>query len=68
MIARIVILALALPITAMADDSLTWRQTQQTDALRGTSYQSFTLAGKFLTPPQWSSIPEPILVVECSPV
>ena len=45
-----------------------WRQTQRTDAVRGT-YTRFTLVGKFLKSPQGDgdTANRPAMVVDCSP-
>jgi hypothetical protein len=42
-----------------------WRQTERTDAVRGT-YTRFTLIGKFLKPPKGDTANRPALVVDCS--
>jgi len=39
----------------------------QTDALRGTSYIQFSLAGRFLTGPKLESANSPTLVLKCIP-
>lgn len=44
-----------------------WRQSQETDARRGTTYTQFTLAGKFLKPPRNGGSDRPTLVVKCTP-
>lgn len=61
---RPAILALLLfPSLAFAQ----WQSAQKTDAFRGTQYTEFTLAGRFLTPPQHSSLANPVLILQCLP-
>jgi len=43
-----------------------WERTEKTDALRGTSYSQFVLAGTFLTPPKHDS-GTPVFVLRCVP-
>ncbi len=44
-----------------------WQASQQTDALRGTSFSRYILTGRFLTPPRHPTLPVPSLVVDCIP-
>jgi hypothetical protein len=65
-------LVLALPSfsTSGAQDTASsheWRQSQKTDASRGTSYTQFTLAGKFLKSPKSDVSNRPALRLECRP-
>jgi hypothetical protein len=64
------VLALASFSTSGAQDtpsSREWRQSQKTDASRGTSYTQFTLAGKFLKWPKSDVSNRPALRLDCSP-
>jgi hypothetical protein len=42
-----------------------WRQSQKTDAVRGTAYLQFTLAGKFVKWPDKDASNRPTLEVDC---
>jgi hypothetical protein len=44
-----------------------WTQADKSDALHGTSFREFRLAGRFLVPPQHASIPAPVMVLHCQP-
>jgi hypothetical protein len=44
-----------------------WTQANKSDALHGTSFREFALLGKFLVPPQHSSVPAPALILHCLP-
>lgn len=44
-----------------------WRESQKTDALREITYTQFTLAGRYLNPPQNGTLKRPLLGVDCSP-
>jgi hypothetical protein len=56
--------AMAAP-QASSSPSASWRQTQQTDSVRG-AYTRFSLAGKFLKSPTGDTLSRPSLVVDCS--
>lgn len=40
-----------------------WTQANKSDALHGTLFREFALQGKFLVPPQHSSVPAPVLIL-----
>ena len=44
-----------------------WRQSQKTDAARAMTFTRYTLAGKFLTPPQSDPANRPALTLDCIP-
>ncbi|HMD84044.1 MAG TPA: hypothetical protein VKO18_05015 [Terriglobia bacterium] len=44
-----------------------WRQSQKTDAVGGTAYTRFTLAGKFLKSPQGDVPNRPAFALDCVP-
>jgi hypothetical protein len=44
-----------------------WTQANKSDALHGTSFREFALQGRFLVPPQHSSVPAPVLILHCLP-
>jgi hypothetical protein len=44
-----------------------WQRGQKTDPLRGITYAQFSLVGKFLTPPEKASNPNPVIIVRCTP-
>lgn len=50
-------------------DAASWQQSDQKDALRGTSYVKFVLNGRFLTPPHNGGVSTlaPTLIVSCLP-
>ncbi|MGA2773199.1 MAG: hypothetical protein ABSG26_20520 [Bryobacteraceae bacterium] len=45
----------------------TWAKTDRSDALHGTSFTEFKLAGKFLVAPRQSTFTAPVLVLQCRP-
>jgi len=57
--------SLFLAILVPLANAQSWQRTEKTDAFRGTQYSQFTLAGKFLTPPQHSSLDAPVIVLQC---
>lgn len=54
-------------VSALAQSPPQWVQSRKDDPLHGTSFQEFTLAGTFLTPPSHGSLPHPELTVHCTP-
>jgi hypothetical protein len=54
-------------VTMETQNAPQWKQEEKTDAFRGTSYMQFSLEGKFLTPPQRRTLPDPLMVVRCVP-
>lgn len=44
-----------------------WTKQEKTDAFSGTKYVQYTLAGRFLTPPQHGTLTAPALVLQCVP-
>jgi hypothetical protein len=60
-------LLFATAVAMHAQNVPTWKQEQKTDAFRGTSHMQFTLEGKFLTPPQRTTLSNPVMVVRCIP-
>ena len=53
--------------TMAAQQPSVWRQSQKTDAVSGTTYTRFTLAGKFLKSPQGDVPNRPSFVLDCVP-
>jgi hypothetical protein len=44
-----------------------WTQEQKKDPFRGDSFMLFTLEGRFLTPPQTTTLTNPVMVIRCVP-
>ena len=70
----VIVVLLAFPVAAQQPDSAittpaAWSQTQEKDALRGTVYSKYALAGRFLTPPRKTSSesPIPLIILQCIP-
>lgn len=53
------------PCFAQADAG--WVRSEQKDALRGTSFLQFRLAGKFLAPPKTGDSEAPAMIAHCLP-
>jgi len=53
--------------TAQPQSSTAWVRREKTDRLRDITYATYSLTGKFLTPPANGSLPNPVMVVHCLP-
>jgi hypothetical protein len=54
-------------IVAPAQTQPQWHREQKNDPVRSLSFTQFSLTGKFLTPPQNASTPNPMMFVRCIP-
>ena len=65
--AKLALASLAFSTTSPQPQSTSqeWKQTQRTDAIRGT-YTRFTLVGKFIKSPEGDTSNRPAMVVDCS--